>query len=552
MGRLLVQFPGDAAVLLDGVLAGRTNRVLPLTTGAHVVSLADDAGDPPEHRVTLAPDAPDGQVVGVSFAARAEPLDRFSPLYCAYNGFLLGQFLSLGFRAGGDGKYAIRRERMAEFLAEIGITAALPEAAPGLGADALVELYGALLPQIAARSRRLADFVLFGGMLTHYGVLAGSDPDTAGTLLAEVLQLRERLSLPPLEPSAFVLRQGGDPDDVLSPSLAYLARVVAALEVEPRTAFVIMPFKPPFASYFASFYRPALEGAGYRAFRAWGGLASEDYADLLIALIRGSGAVWADVSGNNDNVLYEIGAAHALGKISMLVVRASEAETTPANIGHDAVVRYDDGDADWPGGMVLLASALLSALTFAAERGERLRVTPDAVKSVVEDIGRRLAAVLTPPEAQAARSAGLERLAARDYAGAAAQLDEAVALGLNDAQTLLERGLARVGIGRFAEAEADLGPALAEGSGVPDALRAAGAYFRGMARDQQDDLTGAIADYDLAVALGYEGADPIVRRGRVRLAQGDRAGARADAERARALAPDDADLAELDAEIGAA
>jgi tetratricopeptide (TPR) repeat protein len=550
MGRLIVQFPGDAGVLLDGAPAGRTNRVLPLAAGDHVVRLADDAGDPPERKVTLAADAPAAEVVWVSFAARAEPLDRFSPLYCAYNGFLLGQFLSLAFRAGGDGKYAIRRARMAEFLAEIGVSVPLPESAPGLGEDALVALYGALLPEIAARSRPLVDFVLFGGLLTHYGVVAASDPGTARTLLDELTAMRGRMALPPFEPSELVFRDGStDPDDVLSPALAYLARVVAALEVEPRTAFVIMPFRPPFDSYFASFYRPALEGAGYRAFRAWGGLASEDYADLLIALIRKSGAVWADVSGNNDNVLYEIGAAHALGKISMLVVRASDAGATPANIGHDAVVRYDDRAADWPGGMVRLSSALLASLTVAAERGERLRVTPDAVRAVVEDVGRRLRAVLTPPEAEAARAAGVERFAARDYAGAAARFDEAVALGLDDAATLLQRGFARVGAGLFAEAEADFGPALADGSGVADALRASGAYFRGMARDQQDDLAGAIADYDLAVALGYPGVEPVVRRGRVRLAQGDRAGARADAETARAVAPDDADLAQLDAEL---
>lgn len=552
MARLIVQFPGDAAVLVDGEERGRTNRVVALPPGTHTVGLADGAGDPPERTVVVPEDSAAAAVFRVSFAAREEPLDRFSPLYCAYNGFLLGQFLSLAFRSGDEERYRIRRARMAEFLAEAGVEADLPARAPGLGGEELSALYAVLLPQLARRSRRLVDFVLFGGMLTHYGVLAGADPETARGLLSELEDLRARLGLPSFDPQAFVLDEGGDPDRVLSPSLAYLARVVAALPAEPQTAFVIMPFRAPFAGYFASFYRAALEGAGYRAFRAWGGLASEDYAGLLVELIRKSGAVWADVSGNNDNVLYEIGAAHALGKVSMLVVRASEADQAPANIGHDAIVRYDDTAPGWPDDMVRLASALLSALTLAAERGERLRITPDALRSVVEAVGHRLSALLTPPEALAARDAGRERFAAHDFAAAEAGFDEAIALGLDDPETLMLRGHVRVGTGRFAEAEADLGPALADGSPVPPSMQASAAYFRGMAREQQDDLAGAIADYDRAEALGYPGVEPVVRRGRVRLEQGDRAGARADADKARAREPGDAELAELDAALGPA
>ena len=63
-----------------------------------------------------------------------------------------------------------------------------------------------------------------------------------------------------------------DPDRVLAPSLAYLRDVVARLPVESDTAFVVMPFTAPYAGYYASFYRPALEHCGYRAFRAWDGL----------------------------------------------------------------------------------------------------------------------------------------------------------------------------------------------------------------------------------------------------------------------------------------
>jgi len=46
-------------------------------------------------------------------------------------------------------------------------------------------------------------------------------------------------------------------ENVLSPSLAYLGKIVDTLEVERDTAFVIMPFKQPYASYYSMLYRPS-------------------------------------------------------------------------------------------------------------------------------------------------------------------------------------------------------------------------------------------------------------------------------------------------------
>ena len=69
--------------------------------------------------------------------------------------------------------------------------------------------------------------------------------------------------------------------------------------------------------------------------------------------------MWADASELNYNVLYELGAAHALGKLSMIVVREEDAARTPANIGHDAIVRYDPRADDWPEGTVLLMAMLI-------------------------------------------------------------------------------------------------------------------------------------------------------------------------------------------------
>jgi hypothetical protein len=170
----------------------------------------------------------------------------------------------------------------------------------------------------------------------------------------------------------------------------------------------------PYADYYRDFYRPSLEQCGYRTFRAWGGLANEDYADLLLALIGKSGFVWADVSDLNPNVIYEIGAAHAFGKLSALVVRDDLAHGVPANIGHDAVVRYDPTDSDWPTGAVLLMAACIAALELAAERGERLRITPDTIARVFDEVSHSLRHVLLPAAIAAAEAATSGELAADD------------------------------------------------------------------------------------------------------------------------------------------
>ena len=377
MARLIVQFPDDVVVVVDGIPAGRTNRVIRQEAGEHVIRLEGAETEPAE----LTAEAPPGdEVVHVAFSRPQASVDRFSPLYCAYNGFLLGQFMTLSFAEYGREDYRVRRSRMLEFLSEVAVTVDVPEEPVGLGSDGQMSLLETALPQLQAHSRPLAAFTLLGTLLTTYGFLFESDPDTAQEILEEIEDIRAELALPAIESSRFII--GGDRrivEEILSPSLGYLSEVVDQLAVEPDTAFVIMPFRNPYAAYFSTFYRPSLEAAGFRAFRAWGGLGSEDYGLLLLKLIQKSGMVWADVSEPNSNVFYEIGAAHAFGKLSMLVTSEDRADEIPANIGHDAVVRYSSAADDWPIGTVSLMSMLIAAVRAAAESGERLRVTPDAV-----------------------------------------------------------------------------------------------------------------------------------------------------------------------------
>ena len=220
-----------------------------------------------------------------------------------------------------------------------------------------------------------------------------------------------------------------DPDRILAPSLAYLREIVARLPVEHDTAFVVMPFTAPYTGYYASFYRPALEHCGYRALRAWDGLVrrgsrrSRPRADR-----QGRPGLGRRVRARSCRRL-QIGAAQALGKLACSWCPADRAAAVPAHVGRDPVVRYDPRDADWPHGTVLLMSACLAAITLAAERGDRLRITPSSIEGVFDEVSQALGRILLPPEAREARRRGRRAMDAGDLVVAEASFDEACRLG---------------------------------------------------------------------------------------------------------------------------
>ena len=156
----------------------------------------------------------------------------------------------------------------------------------------------------------------------------------------------------------------------------WLARAcIEPLPEEPSSAFVSMPFAEPFATRYRQFYVPLLRAQGFRALRAWGGVAFEDYWDLLVALIKKASGFLADISGNNPNVLHEVGLAEGLGKTAMLVIQGTDA-LAASNLGYHAVVSYSPDDPRWPSSSIENAVTIwnagrhaMSRRTAAAETG---------------------------------------------------------------------------------------------------------------------------------------------------------------------------------------
>ena len=82
-------------------------------------------------------------------------------------------------------------------------------------------------------------------------------------------------------------------------------------------AFVIMPFSDAFNHVFNQLIRPALEG--YEVIRADSHLDQQNILQNIVEGIHRADLVIADVTGMNANVMYELGAAHALGKPTVMM-----------------------------------------------------------------------------------------------------------------------------------------------------------------------------------------------------------------------------------------
>jgi hypothetical protein len=133
-------------------------------------------------------------------------------------------------------------------------------------------------------------------------------------------------------------------DNRITCALEYYGLLMEGLETEEYVAFVAMPFSTQFLEYFRKFYRHALRDCGYSCVRSFGGLGYENYSEYMRNLIKKCGKMFADVSGQNGNVMYEVGFAHGQGKHVYLVTNDRD---YPANLCDDVVVFYDPSVPDW-------------------------------------------------------------------------------------------------------------------------------------------------------------------------------------------------------------
>jgi hypothetical protein len=166
----------------------------------------------------------------------------------------------------------------------------------------------------------------------------------------------EQLGIPGLEIERWLLsvarRRGSriDVERVLSNAAMLMALVVESVPSERDSCFVSLPFKQPFLGLYESLYRPALHKAGFRSIRAWGGLTTEEYAMSLLTLVSRCGALLADITTSNVNVIHKAGLAQGMIRPAFLLSRAGV--TVPSNLSHLSIITYPPRLHRVPGSVV--------------------------------------------------------------------------------------------------------------------------------------------------------------------------------------------------------
>ena len=130
--------------------------------------------------------------------------------------------------------------------------------------------------------------------------------------------------------------------------------------------FVLMPFDEKFNDIYKFGIKGAAEDAGAHAERVDEQIFTEGILDRIFTQISKADVVVADMTDRNPNVFYEVGYAHALGKITLLLTQA--VKDIPFDLKHRPHIVYE-------GKIDALRKALADRLRWAVETS-RMRQSP--------------------------------------------------------------------------------------------------------------------------------------------------------------------------------
>ncbi|KPA16123.1 hypothetical protein MHK_003671 [Candidatus Magnetomorum sp. HK-1] len=110
------------------------------------------------------------------------------------------------------------------------------------------------------------------------------------------------------------------------------------VEVDRESIFVLMPLGQKLEPIY-DVIQQAAQKAGLRTMRADQILAGGSILDQIFENIAHSGLIIADLTGRNQNVMYELGIANTMGKKTLLL--AQNIEEVPFDVRHQRVLVYD-------------------------------------------------------------------------------------------------------------------------------------------------------------------------------------------------------------------
>lgn len=110
--------------------------------------------------------------------------------------------------------------------------------------------------------------------------------------------------------------------------------------LDPTLAFVLMPFSEPWSGYvYEDILRPIIQSCGLSPMRA-DEMTGRNVIDDIWKGIASSRLVIADISCPNENVFYEIGLAHAIGKPVVLLTQSHD--RIPFDFRAQRLILYSD------------------------------------------------------------------------------------------------------------------------------------------------------------------------------------------------------------------
>src|SRR5260370_23299848 len=115
--------------------------------------------------------------------------------------------------------------------------------------------------------------------------------------------------------------------------------------LDPSLAFVLMPFKAPFDSYYDEIIRPAAKSAGLEARKADEIYSTGPIIQDIWKQIWAATVVIADVTEKNPNVNYELGICHTLGVPTVILTQSFD--DVPFDYRHRRCIKYDTKQVDW-------------------------------------------------------------------------------------------------------------------------------------------------------------------------------------------------------------
>jgi len=154
------------------------------------------------------------------------------------------------------------------------------------------------------------------------------------------------------------------------------------------SAFVIMPFSEEFDSIYTRFIKETLEDIGFTVSRADDLVNQRNILWDIVSSIVHSDLIIADLTGENPNVYYELGIAHALNKPVIIITQ--DLDEIPFDLQSYRVIGYTTHFAEIDKSMSLLKEAASGLLDNSIKFGNPIsdfnkQVTSEILPQTIDD-----------------------------------------------------------------------------------------------------------------------------------------------------------------------